>query len=213
MKKITAGMAVLAAAGFTGLSMVPAAAAPIVFDNCSQAAQYGVYNIPAGSPGYGTHLDQPVDGVGCEKDGAVYNAALVPDDGVSVPPVTPVAETPTDVAGFDNCAEARAAGRVNIPVGDPAYAPHLDRDLDGIACEQGGDDEADSGTDVIVDYVPESWGNGQYNQVGQVPVGGAETGVAVESENTVSGLAVAGGLTLLAAAGASIVARRRAAQV
>ena len=44
-------------------------------------------------------------------------------------------------------------------------------------------------------------------------MGGAETGVAVESENTVSGLAVAGGLTLLAAAGASIVARRRAAQV
>ena len=109
MKKITAGMAVLAAAGFTGLTMVPAAAAPIVFDNCTQAAQYGVYNIPAGSPGYGTHLDQPVDGVGCEKDGAVYNAALVPDDGVSVPPVTPVAETPTDVAGFDNCTEARAS--------------------------------------------------------------------------------------------------------
>lgn len=36
---------------------------------------------------------------------------------------------------FKNCAAARAAGRSRIRVGDPAYAPHLDGDGDGIACE------------------------------------------------------------------------------
>ena len=36
MKKLAAGMAVLATAGFTGLSMAPASAAPFAFDNCDQ---------------------------------------------------------------------------------------------------------------------------------------------------------------------------------
>jgi hypothetical protein len=36
---------------------------------------------------------------------------------------------------FRNCKAARAAGRSRIPRGDPAYASHLDRDGDGIACE------------------------------------------------------------------------------
>lgn len=211
MKKITAGMAVLAAAGFTSLSMAPASAIP--FASCDDAAAAGYGLILRGSPAYSANLDRDGDGRACEANGSGTGVPTlqVPGSGTGV--TTPEVVTPTDTTGFDNCTEARAAGRVNIPVGDPAYAPHLDRDLDGIGCEQGGDDEAETGTDVIVDYVPESWGNGQYNQVGQVPVGGAETGVAVESENTVSGLAVAGGLTLVAAAGASLLARRRTAQV
>ena len=36
---------------------------------------------------------------------------------------------------YRNCSQARADGRHDIPRGDPAYAPHLDRDNDGIACE------------------------------------------------------------------------------
>ncbi|MFO1147822.1 MAG: excalibur calcium-binding domain-containing protein [Alsobacter sp.] len=36
---------------------------------------------------------------------------------------------------FPTCAAARAAGYSNIPRGAPGYAPHLDRDGDGIACE------------------------------------------------------------------------------
>lgn len=36
---------------------------------------------------------------------------------------------------FRNCAEARAAGVAPIYRGQPGYAPHLDRDHDGIACE------------------------------------------------------------------------------
>lgn len=36
---------------------------------------------------------------------------------------------------YANCAEVRAAGRAPLRRGQPGYAPHLDRDGDGIACE------------------------------------------------------------------------------
>ena len=36
---------------------------------------------------------------------------------------------------YENCSEARAAGVTPLHEGDPGYAPHLDRDHDGIACE------------------------------------------------------------------------------
>jgi hypothetical protein len=36
---------------------------------------------------------------------------------------------------FKNCTAARAAGYSNILRGKPGYAPHLDRDNDGVACE------------------------------------------------------------------------------
>lgn len=36
---------------------------------------------------------------------------------------------------YRNCTEARAAGAAPIMRGESGYAPHLDRDNDGIACE------------------------------------------------------------------------------
>jgi len=36
---------------------------------------------------------------------------------------------------FDNCTSAYAAGYANIPKSSPAYAAKLDRDHDGVACE------------------------------------------------------------------------------
>ncbi|OBA60810.1 calcium-binding protein [Mycobacterium sp. 1100029.7] len=36
---------------------------------------------------------------------------------------------------YANCKAAAKDGRYNIPRGDPAYQPKLDRDNDGIACE------------------------------------------------------------------------------
>jgi hypothetical protein len=36
---------------------------------------------------------------------------------------------------FRNCAKARAAGAAPVRRGDPGYAPHLDRDNDGVGCE------------------------------------------------------------------------------
>jgi hypothetical protein len=37
---------------------------------------------------------------------------------------------------YRNCSEARAAGVAPIRRGQPGYGTHLDRDNDGIACEQ-----------------------------------------------------------------------------
>jgi hypothetical protein len=36
---------------------------------------------------------------------------------------------------YKNCDAARAAGAAPVMKGDPGYAPHLDRDGDGIGCE------------------------------------------------------------------------------
>ncbi|MFV9634199.1 excalibur calcium-binding domain-containing protein [Mycobacterium neumannii] len=36
---------------------------------------------------------------------------------------------------YDTCSDARAAGVTPIMQGEDGYAPHLDRDKDGIACE------------------------------------------------------------------------------
>ena len=36
---------------------------------------------------------------------------------------------------FWRCTEARAAGYEDIKKGEPGYAPKLDRDKDGVACE------------------------------------------------------------------------------
>lgn len=53
----------------------------------------------------------------------------------------PYVEAPLEVSQaedvyFSNCKEARAAGYANIYEGEPGYRPKLDRDGDGIACEQ-----------------------------------------------------------------------------
>jgi len=36
---------------------------------------------------------------------------------------------------YKNCDAARAAGAAPLIRGEPGYAPHLDRDNDGVACE------------------------------------------------------------------------------
>lgn len=38
-------------------------------------------------------------------------------------------------APYDNCTQARAAGPTPIREGTDGYAPHLDADRDGLACE------------------------------------------------------------------------------
>jgi Excalibur calcium-binding domain len=40
-----------------------------------------------------------------------------------------------DEVYFPNCSAARAAGAAPIREGEPGYAPKLDRDRDGVACE------------------------------------------------------------------------------
>ena len=43
---------------------------------------------------------------------------------------------PASAGPFANCTEAWAAGAAPVHVGDPGYAPKLDRDSDGIGCEK-----------------------------------------------------------------------------
>jgi hypothetical protein len=44
------------------------------------------------------------------------------------------ASTPPATGPFANCAEAKAAGAAPVHVGEPGYAPHLDRDGDKHGC-------------------------------------------------------------------------------
>lgn len=51
------------------------------------------------------------------------------------PAPAPVAAAPPASAYYPNCSAARAAGVAPIQRGQPGYAPKLDRDNDGVACE------------------------------------------------------------------------------
>ncbi|MBB1035694.1 excalibur calcium-binding domain-containing protein, partial [Dietzia sp. CQ4] len=58
---------------------------------------------------------------------------------IAPPPPAPVYAPPPAPAPqatyFANCDAARAAGAAPIMRGEPGYAPKLDRDNDGVACE------------------------------------------------------------------------------
>jgi len=51
------------------------------------------------------------------------------------PSATNYPPPPSSNVYYKNCSEARKAGVTPLYEGDPGYAPHLDRDRDGIACE------------------------------------------------------------------------------
>ncbi|MCQ2000337.1 excalibur calcium-binding domain-containing protein [Arthrobacter zhaoxinii] len=121
------------------------------------------------------------------------------------------------VPGYATCAEARAAGRTNIPAGDPEYTSALDRDKDGFGCDADNDmtmvdpttppTPSPSPSETMA---PPAGGGG--GQVDRMPSGGANTGIAQEPEESNAGvLALGGGLVLAAAAGGTFVVRRRLA--
>ena len=147
MKKIATGATLIAAVGFSALSVAPAAAVTLPFPNCDTAEAAGVYNIPASSAAYGTHLDRDGDGFGCDATTNPYNQEIV--------------------------------------------------------------DQIVAGNTGVSDTVPPVVDSPQMEQM---PVGGAETGVAQESTHNTSALALGGGMALMAAAGGTYVVRRRNAQ-
>ncbi|MGI5121890.1 excalibur calcium-binding domain-containing protein [Marinactinospora thermotolerans] len=53
------------------------------------------------------------------------------------PEPPPARETEPEPAAvyYENCAAARAAGAAPVHAGEPGYAPHLDRDGDGVGCD------------------------------------------------------------------------------
>ncbi|MGQ1797423.1 excalibur calcium-binding domain-containing protein [Kocuria oceani] len=60
-------------------------------------------------------------------------APVAPAPVAPAPEPEPVPAAPA--VGFANCTEAKAAGAAPLHVGSPGYAPKLDRDGDGVACE------------------------------------------------------------------------------
>ena len=104
---------------------------------------------------------------------------------------------------YPNCDAAAADGVYNIPQSDPRYAPGLDRDKDGIACENPETDPSPTPTTPTNPPMPTT-----PPQMTHVPGGGVDAGVVTEKGTNPGSLALAGGL-ILAAAGAGTYAIRR----
>ncbi|MEU9655706.1 excalibur calcium-binding domain-containing protein [Streptomyces chartreusis] len=132
------------------------------------------------------------------KPGAIVVAALA----LAALPSTAAAHD--GAHPFENCAEAYANGYSDIPASDEHYGSHLDRDGDGLGCDN-----------PPADFVP----------VGEGPAeeGAAEEGTASGEEQSGTDLAAtggddstpylaAGGAALLAGGGVLLVLRRRASR-
>jgi hypothetical protein len=104
-------------------------------------------------------------------------------------PTTPPTVLPAGSAPYyANCEEARAAGAAPITAGQPGYRPELDRDSDGVACEDGNSPAAPDGTNTALT----STGQLAYTGVTPLPL-------------------VAGGAALLALGSGFLLAGRRRA--
>ena len=64
----------------------------------------------------------------------IQQAPAAPSSATATP-ATPAPAPQTGLRPFNNCTEARRAGRTNIPASDPQYGPWLDRDKDGFGCD------------------------------------------------------------------------------
>ncbi|WP_432054411.1 LAETG motif-containing sortase-dependent surface protein [Streptomyces sp. bgisy022] len=104
---------------------------------------------------------------------------------------------------FTNCSEAYAAGYANIAKGDDHYGKHLDRDNDGVGCDQ-----------PPADFVPHNdddkpaAGTGKDTGTGTGEQGGADLAETGGSSATPY-LAAGGAAVLLAGGGVLFAARRR----
>ncbi len=125
--------------------------------------------------------------------------ALATVTGFSLLSAAPAFATTTS---YPNCDAAAADGVYNIPQGDPRYAPGLDRDKDGIACENPETDPSTTPTEPSMP--PTSMPGGM-----ETPKGGVDAGVPVETGTDLGSFALAGGLVLVAAGAGTYVVRRR----
>lgn len=91
-----------------------------------------------------TTTSEPVEAVETVQHGFLYQepsteapapAPVQPAQQPAQQPAPAPAPAPAHVH-YRNCREAKAAGAAPIYRGEPGYAPHLDRDGDGIACEK-----------------------------------------------------------------------------
>lgn len=223
MKKLVPVSSLAAGVALSALTVSPAYAAP--FANCTEANNAGVYDIPVGDPRYTPAQDRDNDGLACEPAPGTWDGAVTAPQPAApevsqpaAPEVSqPAAPAATEPWSWDNCSEAFANGVANIPAGTPGYGTHLDSDLDGIGCELNGDDSAGVIPANLTTTHDDTAGQtevahsevAQGSQVEQMPVGGADTGVAVEQgagfPSAAAGLGLAG---LMAAAVGGVAFRR-----
>jgi hypothetical protein len=81
------------------------------------------FSHPGGLAADGCHNDRKNGGRHCHRGSAASGRRLG------------LAASSLSGASFANCSAARAAGAAPVRRGDPGYAPHLDRDGDGVGCE------------------------------------------------------------------------------
>lgn len=133
--------------------------------------------------------------------------ALAAVTGFSVLSATPAFAVATP---YPNCDAAAADGVYNIPQGDPRYAPGLDRDKDGIACENPESDPSPTPTPSPTTPTTPPAPPTPTPQMTEVPRGGVDAGVATDSRESDTGsLALAGGFVLVAAGIGTYTVRRR----
>ncbi|GGQ63212.1 excalibur calcium-binding domain-containing protein [Streptomyces pilosus] len=132
-------------------------------------------------------------------------AALLAALAVAAVPATAVAHDGDHP--FKNCTEAYENGYKNIAKGDDHYGKHLDRDNDGVGCDQPPADfvpHEETGTDSGDDSTDGTGDTGSKEQSG----GGtdlAETG----GSDTTPYIAAGGGAVVLLGGGLMIAARKR----
>lgn len=131
--------------------------------------------------------------------------ALAAVTGLSALSATPAFAMTTPYA---TCGEAEADGVYNIPAGDPRYAPNLDRDGDGIACD--GPGGTPSKPVPTTEPTPSPSPSPSPTNTGMpMPKGGVDAGVATEKGTDLGSVALAGGFLLAAAGAGTYVVRRR----
>ncbi len=161
MKKLSIAVATSAIAGMSLLSASPAMAVVLPFDNCTEAANARVFNIPSDSPAYQAKLDADKDGFGCDAAGnPPFDASIV---------------------------AAIVAENAAQPTPQPTVVPT----------------QPVAPTVPVTPTVPQ--------QMGEMPTGGADTGVAQTPQGDDSGALALGGGLLLAAVGGVYMVRRRVA--
>ncbi|CAL9444129.1 LAETG motif-containing sortase-dependent surface protein [Streptomyces sp. enrichment culture] len=110
---------------------------------------------------------------------------------------------------FKNCSAAYAAGHSNIPKDSEHYGKHLDRDNDGIGCDQ-----------PPADFVPAGDKDGADEEAGQGSAGDQSGGEQAAGDqgtdlaetggsDTTPYIAAAGGAVVLAGGGLLLATRRR----
>lgn len=141
-----------------------------------------------------------------DSDGSNKTETANQSADVNTPATATNAEAANGAHQFATCDEARAAGKHDIQRSDAAYAEHLDRDNDGVACESdGGNGEHGTASNGNggAGYVSDNNNNGSNNASSNSNGKLANTGA--NGALTVAGL----GMVALGVGGATVAALRK----